>query len=654
MRFPPDLSPPASVPRGAAAALAFLGLALALCAQEYYVDAETGSNSNSGTLASPWKTVTYALTGPHAPLPQGATVHLLGTATVNYGPASGEAFPWRLYGDIGLVAEPGGSGPNHVVDGSSAWTVIEFDPTRFVANAVLRGLTIVGFENAVEVIPGPGRTHAPVIEGCTILRATRGILLGGEPTSTLAARIRDNTIAECGMAGVAYMPMWPVAVDVVIERNTISVTGPIRGEGVSLMGMMDAGTVVVRQNRVSGCQAGIVVANVATLTLVESNEVWRCTECIAFPDGGYAGLRLIRYNDCHDSLIGLRGTVGVGMEFIGNLIHDNSGVDSVLLLGPGALLLGNEIVGNARTGVRIGAPGARVVGNVVRDNGGDGILDASCDGTWIAGNFVHGNGGRGIVLAQSATGAPPRVTGNTVAYNGGFGILTSLPAGTPPYVGNSIFWGNNGGAGDIAGLAPGQYGHCDIGVGGAPGNGNLSADPLFVSAADLHLQPASPCLDAGHRSWSDWATDADGQPRILDGDWFGGPVPDQGADEVCGVSLALAGSFQAGSVLEAAVTGPAGALVGLFAAAARDRDPVLREAGVFHPFYGTVLLDPALVVSSRPLQWGRIGAGGSAVLRGPVPGGSAVGLRVALQAAVLSPSLLAGQGTNAGSFTILP
>jgi hypothetical protein len=51
------------------------------------------------------------------------------------------------------------------------------------------------------------------------------------------------------------------------------------------------------------------------------------------------------------------------------------------------------------------------------------------------------------------------------------------------------------------------------------GTGNIDADPLFVSTADLHLQSTSPCIDAGSNAAvpSGVTTDLDGDPRIVDG-----------------------------------------------------------------------------------------------------------------------------------------
>ena len=58
------------------------------------------------------------------------------------------------------------------------------------------------------------------------------------------------------------------------------------------------------------------------------------------------------------------------------------------------------------------------------------------------------------------------------------------------------------------------------------GTGNLAADPQFVdvAGANYHLQPTSPCINAGlNQPWMTGATDLDGNPRIADGTVDMGP-----------------------------------------------------------------------------------------------------------------------------------
>jgi hypothetical protein len=68
---------------------------------------------------------------------------------------------------------------------------------------------------------------------------------------------------------------------------------------------------------------------------------------------------------------------------------------------------------------------------------------------------------------------------------------------------NSVFWGNRMALGTaLGGTIRVDYTDIDTALPPPPGGGgagNLSTDPLFAGAArgDFHLQPASPCIDAG-------------------------------------------------------------------------------------------------------------------------------------------------------------
>lgn len=90
---------------------------------------------------------------------------------------------------------------------------------------------------------------------------------------------------------------------------------------------------------------------------------------------------------------------------------------------------------------------------------------------------------------------------------------------------NSILWGNDS-VGDIASR---------WGAGWTESNNIYTGygDPLMVDAenGNFHIQPGSPCIDAGTMSVALPALDMDGDIRSLDGDSNGSSVVDIGADE---------------------------------------------------------------------------------------------------------------------------
>jgi len=74
---------------------------------------------------------------------------------------------------------------------------------------------------------------------------------------------------------------------------------------------------------------------------------------------------------------------------------------------------------------------------------------------------------------------------------------------------------------------------------GELGEGCLSRDPMFVAPAwgttgDYHLQPDSPCIDAGANIPDLPQVDLDGNPRIMDGDGDGTAIVDMGPYEAPG------------------------------------------------------------------------------------------------------------------------
>ncbi|MHC4696395.1 MAG: hypothetical protein ACYTFA_06610 [Planctomycetota bacterium] len=136
-----------------------------------------------------------------------------------------------------------------------------------------------------------------------------------------------------------------------------------------------------------------------------------------------------------------------------------------------------------------------------------------------------------------------------------FGAGVCSPSGGTVSVANSVFFNNTTGMSN-----PDVYGTVTVSYSCAYpsyvfGTGNISYDPLLVGGGDMHLQPGSPCIDAGnnaavpadtHDLDGDGVTaepiplDLDWHPRFMDdpNTWDTGagdpPIVDMGCDEFGG------------------------------------------------------------------------------------------------------------------------
>jgi len=212
-----------------------------------------------------------------------------------------------------------------------------------------------------------------------------------------------------------------------------------------------------------------------------------------------------------------------------------------------SMLITNNIITGCTNGIYCSESSSIVSNNIISNNGNpdnatvDFAIFCNNSSLTISNNLIMDNLEVAIYTSHSGSDSA-LILNNTIANNvddHGVWCYESSPT-----IKNNIIVGNNGGIVAIYSSFP-KISYNDVwnntwtdynaweGSICEPGIGDISADPMFVDAAngDYHLQYNSPCIDAGTNVPEFPDYDFEGDLRILDGDNDGTAVVDMGADE---------------------------------------------------------------------------------------------------------------------------
>lgn len=278
----------------------------------------------------------------------------------------------------------------------------------------------------------------------------------------------------------------------VVANNNLRYNSAGNGGGLSISGSLSASLQPTVTNNLffgnySSGDGGAIAISVSS-PLVAWNQVFRNT---AARNGG--GIVCIG---------GFALTTVTAPMIANNFIEANSAGATTASLGTGG-----GIYAGTYDAYSICTP--VIINNLIAANGGGGIELIECYAgiyghSFVLNNTLVANSGPGLGWSEPYTNDCPRVCNNLVAFNS-FGF--EVTPGVGSYLTNNNVYGNS-----LIGFNT-DYHLLPVATGQ---NGNISADPRLANYpfGDFHLQPDSPCRNAGVTdpmvlSWPD----LDGQPR---------------------------------------------------------------------------------------------------------------------------------------------
>ncbi|MBN1513490.1 MAG: right-handed parallel beta-helix repeat-containing protein [Phycisphaerae bacterium] len=317
---------------------------------------------------------------------------------------------------------------------------------------------------------------------------------GGIYLVSSSPTIEENVIAEnrAGSGGGLYLDRSPAS----IVRNTIASNGVARfGAGMYLLSSSPviADNMIVENvvsDQIGPGQGGGLYLSTSSPTIVANTIM-----------GNIAGYGGGAYVQSSSPLID-------GNRILGNSAQGSQSTGGGLHLARSDVTLTNNTIQGNSAGDDVGESGR-----------GGGLYLDYVSASVIANNTITSNsaldGGGGVFLYQSAS----TIANCIVAFNSS-GLRRIASTGTATLRHNCVF-GNT--AYNYSGLTN------PTGT-----DGNISVDPRLADQAygNAHIQPDSPCRDAGDSAHALGDADVDGQPRILPADG----VVDIGADESDGTT----------------------------------------------------------------------------------------------------------------------
>jgi len=360
-------------------------------------------------------------------------------------------------------------------------------------NSAVVATTIIdgNFKGATVTFSG-SEASSCALSGFTIKNATSyGGIFGG----STKARIEHNVITN----NSAYYGGGLYDCDGTIQNNAITDNSAIHGGGLAYCD----GTIqnnVIANNSASGGNYG------GGGGLYECDGTIRNNVITSNSASGGGGLSFCAGTIQNNVITNNSASAGYGWGSCGGGLHHCGGT-----------IQNNVITSNSTSGYDYGYGGGLYQCNGTIQNN----TIANNSATWGHGGGYGYSGGGGLYDCVG-TIRNNTIYGNSASTGGGLYECSGV-------IVNCLIWGNT------APLYP-QLSNSSIPnysciqgdtVGG---QGNIGSDPRFRSLTDFHLQPGSPCIDAGTNQNCP-AFDKDGKRRPLDGNGDGRAVVDMGAYE---------------------------------------------------------------------------------------------------------------------------